>query len=542
MMERVSTMAGGAIGERQFSQAYPERVREIVKCTLIGGLGTCFAIAFVLISSQSTAAAAVVFAMVLGLACWPIAAYFPGTIEKGLLFALAFTLTISLKKHLIFRNGHMGGAVGLRVSITEILLVLLTGALVFHLRASSKIRIKVETPILIAFSAYFGLAMMSTISGNDRELGFFELSALAQAFILFVFLRNYLNDHRRFKIFIVGLVAGLILQSAVTIVQARRPGTLNLAFLGAGEQETEEVSDGEIALPDVDLGTTMLGGQVQQRPTGLLIHPNVLALYFVLVMPLAMATVIALQKSWLQLLAGIALALSAPALYFTLSRSGWAGLAAAVGVAGVLWRWWDPFRLSVHKKVALGLIAMVLACGLAMKAPTIIERWNASFNKAVSFRASLASTSWRMVKDHPFFGVGLNSFITVVEQYDETMMSRIKAFPVHNILLLEFSETGILGGLAFIILWIVTIRCVFAAARRTASPFPRVVALLTSCGIVGFFVADMTGFTYRIPIMTSLIWAQVAIALCAEHLAPSAAAKTFAVEHESANVGVSIRG
>jgi len=69
-----------------------------------------------------------------------------------------------------------------------------------------------------------------------------------------------------------------------------------------------------------------------------------------------------------------------------------------------------------------------------------------------------------------------------------------------------------------------------------------VVALLTSCGIVGFFVADMTGFTYRIPIITSLIWAQVAIALCAEHLTPSAAANTFAIEHELAERDMSIRG
>jgi O-antigen ligase len=126
----------------------------------------------------------------------------------------------------------------------------------------------------------------------------------------------------------------------------------------------------------------------------------------------------------------------------------------------------------------------------------------------------------------------LNSFVTVVEQYDETMMSRIKAFPVHNILFLEFSETGILGGVAFIVLWILTMRCMFAAARRTASPFPRVAALFISCGIVGFFLADMAGFTYRIPIMTSLVWAQVALALSAEHAFPSLAANSLERKQE----------
>jgi O-antigen ligase len=201
-------------------------------------------------------------------------------------------------------------------------------------------------------------------------------------------------------------------------------------------------------------------------------------------------------------------------------------------LAAVFWRWWKPIRLSLHKKLVLSLIVLALTCAAAMKAPTIIERWSTSFNEAVSFRTSLAETSWNMVKAHPFLGVGLNSFITVVEHYDQTKMSRVKAFPVHNILLLEFSETGILGGLAFLILWIVTIHTLFAAARRTASPFPRVVALFTSCGIVGFFLADMTGFTYRIPIITSLVWALVALALCAEHLVPSRAANSFAFEPE----------
>jgi hypothetical protein len=531
MTDQVASVAAKPQSEGQFTALGQVKLRNLIVWVSVAGLGTCFAGVFLLISSQSTATAAVAFTIALGIACWPIASYFPGMIEKGLLFGLAFTLTISLQKHLIFRTDHLGGAVGLRVSITEILLVLLLAVLALPWR-SRKIRIRVETPILLAFSVYFGFAALSAVLGNDPQLGLFELCALLQAFSLFVFLRNYVNDHRRFKIFVCGLLAGLILQSAVAITQSQRPGLLNLSFLGAGKQENIELVDGEIALPDVDLGTTTLNGQVRERPTGLLIHPNVLALYFVLVMPVAMATLIVLDRSWLQLIAGTALALSVPAFYLTLSRSGWVGLAAAIVLAAFFWRMWRPFRLSIHKKIVLGLMAAVLACGVAMKAPTIIERWSESFKDAVSFRTSLASTSWSMVKAHPFLGVGLNSFVTVVEQYDETMMSRIKAFPVHNILFLEFSETGILGGVAFIVLWILTMRCMFAAARRTASPFPRVAALFISCGIVGFFLADMAGFTYRIPIMTSLVWAQVALALSAEHAFPSLAANSLERKQE----------
>src|SRR6266446_3793250 len=466
MTDHLASIVAAPQPERQFSRPSRGRLRNLITCILIVGLGACLTGMFLIISFQSKATATVFVTISLGLACWPIAKYFPGTIEKGLLFAVAFTLTISLKKHLIFRTDHLGGAVGLRVSITDILLVLLLAASALHLRTNRKIRIEVETPILLAFLAYLGSAALSAVMGNDLQLGLFELSALVQAFLLFVFLRNYVNESRRFKIFVAGLLTGLILQSSVTIVQAQRPGLLNLSFLGAGEQEEDVLVDDGIALPDV------------------------------------------------------ALALSVPALYLTLSRSGWAGLAVAVTLAGVFWRLWKPLRLSIPKRIALGLIALVLTCGAVMKAQTILDRWSQSFEQSLSFRANLASTSWYMVKANPFLGVGLNSFVTVVGQYDQTMMSRIKAFPVHNILLLEFSETGMIGGLAFVVLWIVTIQHIFAAARRTTSPFPRVVALFTSCGIIGFFFADMTGFSYRIPIITSLVWAQVGIALCAEQVVP----------------------
>ena len=518
MRDALANGAAGLPSGRRLSMLDRAQLRDLTIWAVVIGLGASFAGLFLIISSQAMTIAVVVFAVAVALACWPIASYFPGTIEKGLLFALASTLTISLKKHLIFRDGHLGGAVGLRVSITEILVALLLIALAFHLKSDGKIRIKVETPILLAFSAYFGLATLSAVFGNDPELGMFELSALVQAFFLFVFLRNYVSDAQRYKIFIAGLLAGLVLQSGVAIVQSQRPGLLNLSFLGAGEPDEDQAVDGEIALPSVDVGTTTLDGQLQERPTGLLIHPNVLAIYFVLMMPVAMAVLLVLKRSWLQALAGAALALSAPALYLTLSRSGWVGLAAAIVLAAVFWRYWKPFRLSMQKKIILGAMAIALTGGVAMKAPTIIERWSGTFDDAVSFRTTLASASWNMMKAHPYLGVGLNSFVTVVEQYDETTMSRLKAFPVHNILLLELSETGMLGGLAFVVLWIVTIGSMFAAARRTVSPFPRVVALLMSCGIVGFFLADMTGFTYRIPIVTSMIWAQVAITLCGERL------------------------
>ncbi len=485
-----------------------------------GVLGILCAGVLLLISSEPLSIALVILGITLGVACLPIAGYFPQLIEQGVLFTLAATLSISLKKHLIYQAGHMGGAIGLRVSITAILALILLAVLALRLRKNRKIQITVEKPLLVAFLVYLGVATLSTAFGSDFKLGIFQLSEIVQSFLLFLLLRNYLVDQRRYKLFVTGLLAGLVLQSAVALVQVERPGLLNLTFLGAGEQEPVEVN-GEMIIPDTDVGTIMLQGKVQERPTGLLIHPNVLAIYFVLIIPVSIASALVSRFSWLQALGALGVGLSAPALYFTLSRSGWTGLAAALALAAILWLLWKPFKLSFSKRILLAVITVVVACGIALRANRIYERWIETFNESVTFRLSLANTAWHMAKAYPFLGVGLNSFETVVQQFDESTESRLKPFAVHNILLLELSETGMLGAAIFVVFWFITFRCMIASVRRAKIPFARVVGLFSICGLLGFFLADMTGFSYRIPIVTSMVWVQVALALCAGEIGGS---------------------
>src|SRR5438477_11063288 len=69
----------------------------------LAGAGLAIGACFVLITGVELKAAAIVAAVMLALVCWPISAFFPGTIEKVLLFGMAVTLSISVKKHLVFR-------------------------------------------------------------------------------------------------------------------------------------------------------------------------------------------------------------------------------------------------------------------------------------------------------------------------------------------------------------------------------------------------------------------------------------------------------
>ena len=485
---------------------------------LVLGLGVALAGIFVLSAWQEWQAQAILLTLLVLVACLPVAAYFPGTIESAVLFGLSFTLSISLKKHLLFRTSHMGGAIGLRIAITDVLVLLLLTCLVFRIRPRQKIRVEIDSAVLTAFCIYFAIAMISATFGNDWQLGWFELSALAQAFLLFVFLVNYVNNAKRFRIVLIGTVMGLLTQSLIATVQLDHPGFPNLRFFGAAAEAEERISNGVIDLPNEDRGTTTIAGEVQERPSGLLIHPNVLALYLVLTVPLAIGAWFLISSWWFQVVSIAAIASSGVALFLTLSRSGWAGCAAGGMLTLVLWRRWKPALLSRGQTLFFAFLAVVLVIAAAVKAEKIYLRLTETATEALEFRSNLTTAAWNMLEAHPLLGVGLNSFETVVQDYDPSTMSRVKRFPVHNILLLELSETGVLGGTAFLVLWVVVLRRMFIAVRRIASPRLKTLALLMTCGVVGFFVADMSNFVYRVPIATSLIWAQVALVLAAERV------------------------
>src|SRR5579872_5581007 len=430
---------------------------------------------------------------------------------------MAFTLSVSIKKHLMFRPDHVGGSIGLRLSFTEFLILVIIGLAIFRRRGALP-ELKLDKGITCAFAVCMMIYVLSAIFGNDIVFGLFQVIAFLQAFLLFAFLTNYLTSVVRLRIFIAGALLGLAMQSSVAIVQSAKPGLLKLHFLGAVEEGELKIVNGHIVLPDVDHGTTEVGGDVAERPSGMLIHPNLLALYLALTLPLAVGLLLA-SNSWrYELFVLVVLGLGMAALYLSLSRSGWLGFLAAVMLGTAWWKLKRPARIVQYKRILLVVVVLAGIVGVASKAQKIYLRFTESADQAITFRRNLGFAALRMVGTHPFLGVGLNSFETVVEDYDPTTMSRYKQYPVHNIFLLELAETGVFGAAAFLVLWGIILRRIFKEANRCPSPLWKVFTFASGCGLVGFFVGDMSNFLYRNPIMTLMVWVQVALALAAARI------------------------
>jgi O-antigen ligase len=94
-------------------------------------------------------------------------------------------------------------------------------------------------------------------------------------------------------------------------------------------------------------------------------------------------------------------------------------------------------------------------------------------------RVSLIRTSGAMVKENPISGVGLGNFIINIPKYsiDNTWILQ----PVHNIYLLIFAETGLIGLVIFFIISIKIVNKVSFSNKRNF------IYLLLFILITGFF-------------------------------------------------------
>lgn len=482
------------------------------KAAGIAILGAGLGMSIALVLGANMKVQIVALAGLAGLGTLPLLLWMGVRLEDALLLILSATVSLSIKVHPVFRADHTGGAVGFRVGLTDLLVAGI--ALLTLLRPHGRIRLTAPRPIIASVGLWLVFATISTFAGPDPELGLYQISAMVQSVLFFVFLANYVNNRRRLHIVLFGLLCGLAIQSAVTVAQWRFPGRFEFAVLGSQEQADISVdASGNIDLPEVDLGQTVVGGEVMVRPMGLMIHANLLAVFLVthllLAASLAQSSRVRIIR-WFSLTAALG---GAVALYASYSRSGWGAAVLGFTVLLALGYRWRALKLRPVDKLAATVAGAALLVAVARAAPAIWLRLSETAGDAVSFRTSLNVAALRLWADHPFTGAGLNTFIQHVADYDSSGMSRIKQYPVHNIFLMELSEAGVGAALAMLAFALFTLRETWLRARACRSESARLCGIALFAGVSCFWMADLFAFSFRIPVMAGILWALVAVAI-----------------------------
>ena len=247
------------------------------------------------------------------------------------------------------------------------------------------------------------------------------------------------------------------------------------------------------------------------RATGPFANPDHLANYLDLVLPIALAgfflpaALTTRRPRATRFSCAAAVILIVGALLLSSSRGGWLGALVGFAVLAGLWpRTAQHGRLPRAAGIAAGaslglfVLLVLLFVGPGGRTQADARLKETVMQDSLANRLKPAVASLGMVRDFPFFGVGLGCWPDVFPRYRKPPWSPIFWNATHNDYVQMATETGLLGfGL---LVWF------FAAAlghvwRGIRTLRPEVAALVTACvaGIGAAAVHEFVDFPLQIP-------------------------------------------
>ncbi len=157
-------------------------------------------------------------------------------------------------------------------------------------------------------------------------------------------------------------------------------------------------------------------------------------------------------------------------IYFCMNRSGWAALVVTLLAMAVLVP--ESRRFFVMVLVVIGVVAVIYGA-LILASPVVQERLTAE--GPIEYRMQTWDVAWRMIKDHPAFGVGWESFSHYYSRYDVWDIYLIATPTPHN----TFLWVTLMGGLVALV------------------PFVLLLAALVSTGLSVYLRAAVSGDPYK---------------------------------------------
>jgi putative inorganic carbon (hco3(-)) transporter len=402
------------------------------------------------------------------------------TIKRVLVAVLLLEMAVPIDRY----YGHdetvaaLNSTSGYNVSLGTMALAVLSVLLLAERSAGIR---KLPTPVALiprASTVYLLVVASSTVWALAPSLALAELVLLAQAVVAYVCLVTIARTRADVTTMLTLLTAGLLVQSLLVLG----------AMAMGGNFEMEPIS------------VRLIHG----RAGGTFGSPNVLGSYVTIMLAPTMA-LIAMRVSRLHdALAWAAFLLGGVALILSESRGAWIGsaIALAVFVPAGLRRGWLSTRL----------VAGLMAAGAAAMAafgPIILERLAAFDNAAAQARFPLYRLAWGVIRDNPVLGVGANNFATAMSNHLTVDFSTAWISTVHNKYLLVWSETGLIGLLAFGAFLTAVLWCGLRLGRMIGAPLsPFGIAVIGSVlGVMFHMLVEL--FHGRVQIQ--VLWVMAAV-------------------------------
>ena len=226
---------------------------------------------------------------------------------------------------------------------------------------------------------------------------------------------------------------------------------------------------------------------------------NALAGYLLLIFPLCISLFF-ISKSFYRLLFSVAAACIVLCLYLTYSKGGW-GIFLILVFVLILILIYRKFR---HKKqfyiVSISaVVGLIIFSAIFLR---IVNRTNMIHDASGSFKVRL--NYWKacpgMVKDFPF-GSGIGTFGSIYPKYKSPQAREVQL--AHNSFLQLWTETGTLGALSFLLIWVMF----FMDWRKTFRiAYTKILSIGMYMGCGAFLIHNLTDFDFYVPGISMNVW------------------------------------
>jgi len=268
--------------------------------------------------------------------------------------------------------------------------------------------------------------------------GVFKLSLS----IAFYFLsKTYLQDTQLKKSVTFTLISILIFESILVAIQFLIGHPLGILI----EEGLRLFPFGRLASED----TTLF------RPSGTMTEPTWMARFLTMLLPFILIKVKTIFPISSKVRFGI-IAISLFAIFATFTRVSWAVTILLLIIVYFGKKPKNNFR-DFLRPIYL-LFSFVLIISGVYLYPYFIQRWQVtpiSFEEGRSFdlRIKLIQEAVNLIQQYPFWGVGLNRFVSLMQENTTVTYLQNYNAPVHNVFLIIASEMGI-PALIFFVLFI----------------------------------------------------------------------------------------
>lgn len=358
-----------------------------------------------------------------------------GFLRTLMLLALAFGLSLNISITFLLHDQTPGlhqlnvsGAFGVTVTV-----VLIAATILLAQQLVARRGVMLPVGLLWPWFLFAAVGAASLLVAVDTRLVILELVRLALLLLIVVAVANLKPEEVR--PFLLFLALSVAVQASIAIAQFVTQRDLGLAFLG------EE----ELAVETIEF-------RAQVRSTGTIGHPNILAYFFELLLPLMVAQVMAVRSAGERLVYLAALGLGLGGLLVTLSRAGWMTMALMLPLVVLLV---GRRRLLTDRALLVGAgLAAMLVLAAALVGPLVLERITGDDAGSFSHRATFNEGARDLISQSPWLGHGLNNFGPAFALFDTTSGYRLFRevnHVVHNMFLLVAGEVGLIGLAVFLL-------------------------------------------------------------------------------------------